>query len=156
MFGRELRASVDVVLGDPSQIDYSAYEPYVEDILENQCQPYAMAREQLKKNAKRNKPGYDVRVRQIMFPVGTWVLYYSPRKFLGRSPKWQHNYRSPCLVIHSQATVSIQKSKRAERLIVHIDKLKRFEETRPSVDRPSERTALVMSDSRTLWRRLTL
>ena len=44
MFGPELRAPVDVVLGDPSQVDYSGYDPYVEDILENQCQAYALAR----------------------------------------------------------------------------------------------------------------
>ena len=51
MFERELRAPVDIVLGDLSQIDYSAYDPYLEDFLENQCQAYALAREQLKKNA---------------------------------------------------------------------------------------------------------
>ena len=44
MFGRELRAPVDVVLGDPSHNDYSANDPYVEDIQENQCQSYALAR----------------------------------------------------------------------------------------------------------------
>ena len=33
--------------------------------------------------------------------------------------------------IHSSATVAIQKSKRAERLVAHIDKLKRFEGDAP-------------------------
>ena len=45
MFERELRAPVDVVLGDPSQVDYSTYDSYMEDILENQCHAYALARE---------------------------------------------------------------------------------------------------------------
>ena len=49
-------------------------------------------RERLRESASRIWRGYDVRVRPLKFPVDTWVLYYSSRKFLGRSPKWQRNY----------------------------------------------------------------
>ena len=36
----ELRTSVDVVLEDPSRNHYSVYDPFVEEILENQVQAY--------------------------------------------------------------------------------------------------------------------
>ena len=77
--------------------------------------------------------GYDVRVRLNSFPVGKWVLYFSPRKYIGRSPKWQWNYGGLYVVVQVQSkiTVSIQKSMRAERFVVHIKKLKRYEGDAP-------------------------
>ena len=76
-----------MVLGDPARNHYSAYNPFVEEIVENQAQEYALVRKHLKMRAERNKKGYDVRVRSNSFRVSTWVLYFSPRKYIGRSPK---------------------------------------------------------------------
>ena len=99
MFDRELRAPVDVLLGDPSQTHYTAYDPFVEELLENQVQAYALVWEHVKTRAERNRKGYNLRVRPVEFPVGTWVLYFSPRKFQGCSSKWQRNDSGPYLVV---------------------------------------------------------
>ena len=69
-----------------------------------------------------------MRVRPKKFTVGNWVLYYSPRRYVGRSPKWQRYYSGPFQVvkIHSALTVSIQRSERADAVVVQTDKLKLF------------------------------
>ena len=36
---------------------------------------------------------YDVRVRPEEFGVGNRVWYRYPRRYIGRSPKWQKSYR---------------------------------------------------------------
>jgi hypothetical protein len=64
-----------------------------------------------------------------------WVWYYSPRKFVGRSPKWQRNFSGPFLIIRQLGPVLfvIQRSKRSKELVVHADKLKPYlGETIPS------------------------
>ena len=45
-----------------------------------------------------------------------------------RSPKWQRNYTGPFLVVEvlSAVNVMIQKSRKENKLVVHIDKLKSF------------------------------
>ena len=45
-----------------------------------------------------------------------------------RSPKWQRNYTGPFRVIGllSEVNVTIQKSKKANKFVVHIDKLKPY------------------------------
>ena len=76
---------------------------------------------------------YDLRVRPKKFSVRTCVLYYSPHRYVGRSSKWQRNYSGPFLVvkIHSAVTVSIQRSERADAVVVNTDKLKLFLGTPP-------------------------
>ena len=69
-----------------------------------------------------------MRVRPASFTVGTCVWYYSPRRYVGRSPKWQRNYFGPFLVIAVLGLVDvvIQRSARARPLVVHVDKVKPF------------------------------
>ena len=59
----------------------------------------------------------------MKFTVGTWVLYYSPHRYVGRLPKFQRNHSGPFLVIkiHSAVTVSIQRSQRVDAVLVHTD-----------------------------------
>ena len=49
-------------------------------------------------------------------------------------PKWQRNYSGPYLVVRilSPVTAAIQKSRRADRLVVHIDKLKLYVRDAPA------------------------
>ena len=64
----------------------------------------------------------------MKFTVGIWVLYYGPRRYVGRSPKRQRNYSGQFLVvkIHSAVTMSIQRFLRADAVLVHTDTLKLF------------------------------
>ena len=52
VFGREVRASIDLVLSGANEEEYAHF---VEEIRTSQEQAYSLARSQLKKNAERNK-----------------------------------------------------------------------------------------------------
>ena len=67
MFGRELRAPIDIVLGAPSGSEYSHTEEFNEEMCTGLHESYALAREQLGKCAERNKHMYDMRVRPPNF-----------------------------------------------------------------------------------------
>ena len=69
-----------------------------------------------------------MRARPTRFVVGNCVWYYSPRRYVGRPPKWQRNDTGPFQVVGALSAVNVatQKSKRADRLIVHIDKPKPY------------------------------
>ena len=110
-------------MGGPNKEECAHIEDYVEQIRISQEHAYSLAQDQLNKSAER-----DMRVRPEQFFVGTWVLYYSPRRYVGRSHEWKRNYSGPFLITkrHSPVTVSIQISQNSDALVVHTDKLKLF------------------------------
>jgi len=59
--------------------------------------------------------------------VGDWVWYWYPRKFSGRSSKWQRSYVGPYLIVRNTEPVNfvIQKSQKAKPFVVHANKLKK-------------------------------
>jgi len=67
-------------------------------------------------------------VRANEYKRGQWVYYFNPRKFVGRQDKWERKYTGPFLIIGtpSPVTVQLQRSKGAETMTVHIDKVKPF------------------------------
>ena len=128
LFGREMRALIDMVMRGPNEEGYAHMEDYVKQIRISQQQAYSLDRDQLPKSAERNKKLFDMRVRPQTFFVGTWVLYYSPRRCVGRSPKGHCIYSEQFLFTkrHSPVTVSIQRSQKSDALVVHTNKLKSF------------------------------
>jgi hypothetical protein len=80
----------------------------------------------LKVAANRMKRTYDLRVRPAKFAPGDRVLYYTPRRYKGRSPKWTRCYTGPFEVVEQIGPVSyvIRKSARAKPLVVRTDKLR--------------------------------
>jgi transposase InsO family protein len=128
MFGREVYAPLDVVLGVP-ECEKAGWQSLNEFVAERQrvCrESYDFVRETLLKCAQRRKVYYDVRVKPKTFSEGQWVWYFTPRRYVGRSAKWTNNYTGPFLVtrIIPPAVAVIQKSKRSTPLVVHFDKLK--------------------------------
>lgn len=71
-----------------------------------------------------------MKVNHTEFRQHDWVWYFYPRKRTGKSPKWQRLYGGPFLVIERLGPV-IQRSAKADPMIVHVDKLKLFEGDRP-------------------------
>jgi transposase InsO family protein len=128
MLGREVRAPLDLVYDMPvSEEDrHDSYEAFVFDYQRRSRSAHRLVREHLKKAAERNKDYYDMRVRPTVFSVGTWVYFYNPRRYQGRSPKWQKMFSGPYLVMEEKGPVNvvIQMSARSKPFIVHIDKLK--------------------------------
>ena len=125
MYGREVRAPVDLVFGIPVDQPPVSYDDYAVEVEERMKQAYCLVRQHLGVAAERMKRRYDIRVRPQQYHRGQWVLYYCPRKFQGRQQKWQRKF-SPYLVVKALPPVNyvIQKSKKSRPLIAHVDKLK--------------------------------
>jgi len=87
---------------------------------------FALAREMLGKAAERSKKRYVMRVKPTSYQVGDWVYYFCARHRVGRLPKWQKFYSGPFLIIKILGAVNlrIQKSNRANPIVVHVDKVK--------------------------------
>ena len=128
MFGRETRAPLDLVYGSPPSADPGAgtYASYVQDFAERMESAYRLVREHLGVAAERQKRAYDLRVRPAEFAPGAQVWYYTPRRYQGRSPKWQKMYTGPFVVEARSGPVNyrIRKSPHSRPLTVHVDKLR--------------------------------
>jgi len=61
------------------------------------------------------------------------VYYFCPRHSVGRSPKWQRFYSGPNLVTEILGTgnLRLQKSDKANKMFVHVDKVKHCTGTTP-------------------------
>lgn len=128
MFGRENSMPVDVVMGVPTaEVEHAgSCEQFVDEKVKVMRKAYELAREALGCRAERAKRGYDMRVRPARYRVGEWVYYYCPRRYTGRTPKWQRMYSGPFLVVQvvGPVNVRLQASKRSASFLSHIDKLK--------------------------------
>jgi len=80
----------------------------------------------LGKASEWSKKRYDMIVKPTSYRVGDWIYYFCPRHRVGRLPKWQIFYSRPFLVIEILGAVNlrIQKSPRANPMVVHVDKVK--------------------------------
>ena len=107
VYGQELVAPIDVVLGRPGGVEYRNMDDFVEQKLRAMEQAHALVRECLNTASARTKRYYDIDVRSREFTPGSWVWMYSPRRYVGRSPKWQRNYSGPFLVIRRSSFVHV-------------------------------------------------
>ena len=126
VLGREVRMPIDIVSGRPEDETPRSSEDFVEQVERRYLESYAVVRDELGRNALRLKRAYDMRFRRMKFTVGTWVWAYSPRRYVGRSPKWQKNCSGSFLVIKVlvPVDVNLQKSRRARSFVIHVDKFK--------------------------------
>jgi len=127
MFARELDRGVDIVLGNPSSNARSCND-YVEHVVEMMAKAYDDVRAHLGRSAERAKQYYDFKSKPTSFQVGELVWVYSPRRFKGRSPKWQRCYSGPFEIVRQVNSVNyvVQKSPRSNPVIVHVNKLKPY------------------------------
>ena len=130
--GREARAPVDLTL-TTEVIEEQCPAEYVVRQRKQIQEAYDYVREFSGKMAIQQKRRYDLRVRERKFEVGDWVWYLYPRKRVGRSPKWASAYTGPYLVVRvlSSLTYQIQRSRRANMQVVHVDKLKKVQGETP-------------------------
>lgn len=138
MFGRETKAPLDLVYGrPPDDADPSGtYSSYAEDLAERMESAYREVRQNLKVAAERRKHSYDLRVRPASFAIGDVVLYYTPRRYQGRSPKLQRMYTGPFKVVGQRSAVNyvLQKSPQSKPFVVHIDKLRLHRGAEPEAE----------------------
>ena len=101
MFGHEVRAPLDVVMGLPVHDDTSriAVDDFVEDKLVQMRAAYRSVRENLRKSAERQKHYYDLRVKPAAYRPDDMVWLWNARRKQGRTPKWERRYTGPYTVI---------------------------------------------------------
>src|SRR6218665_4020700 len=87
---------------------------------------YTTVRAHLGKAAERRKRDYDLKVRPAKFLPDDQVYYFTPRRFVGRSPKWQLNFTGSYRIVRSCGPIHflIQRTAKAKPFIVHVDKLR--------------------------------
>ena len=116
MFGREVRVPLDLAYCDPEiWRENPRYCDFVETRLEKMRDSFEHAREQLGVSATRSKSHYDMKVRPVEYKPGEWVWYFNPRRYVGKSPKWQSMFTGPYLIVHRLGEVNfvIQSSQRS-------------------------------------------
>ena len=99
----------------------------MQKVIQRQSVAYDLVREHMKRLAVRTKKHYDSKVKDVVFHVGDWVWVYSPRRYIGRSPKWSEQYGGPFLIekVINAVNYVVRRSKRAQPIIVHVDKIKK-------------------------------
>jgi transposase InsO family protein len=130
-YGRELYAPIDLLTQPPPA--EKTVEDFVDEVEHNIRYAHQLARECLQSQAARRKKYYDMRVNFTSFQKHDWVWYFYPRRVTGRSPKWQRLYTGPFLVTEKLGPVNyiIQRSAKADPIVVHVDKLKAYEGDTP-------------------------
>jgi len=75
-----------------------------------------------------------MRVKPAVYNERDWVYYFCPRHRVGKLPKWHRFYSGPFLVIQKLGVVNIriQRSPRANPMVVHVDKIKHCMGTTPA------------------------
>ena len=129
MLGRECRAPIDLVLGTLGDANINiSYNEYVKQMRERMLYCYESVRHHLSVAAERRKRSYDMSVRPKQFQIGQKVLYYYPRRYRFRSPKWQKMYIGPYKVVRQLGPLNyvIKKCKGRQEIIAHIDKMKPY------------------------------
>lgn len=109
-------------------VNVSNLETYVHEMRSRAELAYRTAREHLRSAAERRKVSYDIRVKKSDIAVGDWVWYWYPRRYKGKSPKWQKSFVGPYLVTRwiEPVNIVLQKSSRAKPFVVHVDRVKKY------------------------------
>ena len=130
MFGHEVRAPIDLVLGSKNDFKktFTSSHEFVEDKLSTVQAAYQSVRKQLRLSAERQKRRYDLRVRPAVFLVGDLVWLWSQRRKMKRKLKWQRCYTGPFTIVERLGPVNyrIRRSSKSKCLVVHMDKLKPY------------------------------
>src|SRR6218665_615981 len=127
-FARENRAPLDLVYGLPKVPTEKSvtYAEYMEELARKFRGAYDLVRQNLEKAAERRKRMYDMRVRPVRFKTGDLLYCFSPRRYVGRSPKWDRHFTGPYRVVQQCGPVNyiVQRSARAKPFRIHVDKLR--------------------------------
>lgn len=127
--GRENCLPIDLVLGSGNPVESrTTADEYVTSRMAHIQTMFTTAREHLRRQAVHRAYRYNLRVKEAEFRVNQWVWYYYPRRRVGIKDKWAKWFTGPYKVIQqlSKVLYKIQKSPRAQPLIVYVDKLKAY------------------------------
>lgn len=117
VFGRQINLPIDLQFGRFGE--ESGYRDKTEYV----------ARENLKLGSERHKRYYDHKALHRGLKRGDAVWLHNPRRKKGRSPKLQRPWEEPYLVTSrlDDSIYRIQKGPRSKPVIVHVDRLKKYQ-----------------------------
>ena len=118
------RAPIDLVFGCPAnlEIERCSYSDFADQMAERLELSYREVRQALKKAAEYRKRRYDMRVKVPKFLPGQWVWYLNPRRYQGRSPKWNRCFTGPFMIKQVCGAVNfvLKMSPKAKTFVAHI------------------------------------
>ena len=128
MYGREYRTPLDLTLDIPTKTSPESECEYVTQLRERIQSAYTAVNRHLHTTTQRMKIRYNAKVRDVQLEPGEFVIYYCPRRKVGRYQKW----RRLCSICRVEARFndvlySIRTSPRALPIIAHVDRLRRYE-----------------------------
>jgi transposase InsO family protein len=125
MTGQQPRWNIDLLLSNTDGAQQTVPQ-YTADVLERLNRAYELTREHLQRTAESMSSWYNNKVRVKSFAEGDRVRVYSPRRFKGRSVKWQSFYKEVGQVERRLNDVSyvVRCPGWKQAKVVHVDKLK--------------------------------
>jgi len=84
---REVRVPVDLMYKRPQEKPAEDYDDFVGKVRDRTTTAYAKVRQQLGRNAERNKRYYNIGLKPKRFALGQWVLYFNPKKLRKKQMK---------------------------------------------------------------------
>jgi hypothetical protein len=107
---------------------------YAEQLVERLQAAFAAVNRHTQAQVERMKRRYDANVRVKEFRLHQLVLYYYPRRYQGRTPKWSRMYIGPYRIeaVLNDVNFIIKKSPRCKGIVVHVDKLRAYYGPRPA------------------------
>ena len=125
MFGRETFMPIDLMVGLPPSMETPDEQEYVTILRDHLEKAHAIARQNTKFSAIRQKKLYDTSVKEQSFKAGDYVWLYTPIRKKGFSAKLQRHWRGPYLVLNKigETNYRIQQNPKAKMKIVHANRL---------------------------------
>ena len=136
MLGKEVRLPSEIAFGSATckNQDVTTYGQYVEILKKKMQKAHEICRENLMKNAKRQKESYDTSKAFNKYEKGdiAWLLQLNKKE--GVCPKLQKPYIGPFLITEklNNQNYKLLLSKSGKVIIVHHDKLKPYTGDTPS------------------------
>ncbi|HSN23382.1 MAG TPA: RNase H-like domain-containing protein, partial [Methylomicrobium sp.] len=133
LYLREPNLAIDLMIDRPSPVLPNSTDEYAAVMAERMRKAYAVVNDQLKCSFSRAKRRYDLRVKELQLLAGDLVWYFSPRRRRYISPKWALQTSGPYRIVRklNEVNYAIQWTPRRRPFIVHIDRLRPYEEPIP-------------------------
>jgi len=128
MHSREALIPLDLLMKNPDSSAKVKYCDYVDEMEDRMRRVFDTVRVHQGVQMERMKRYYNAGVKPRTFSVNDLVLYYYPRKYSGRSPKWSRVYSEIYRVEKkiNDAVYIIRKTPKSSSLVVNVDKLKNY------------------------------
>jgi len=125
MTGQEPKWNIDFLLYNVDVSSASVPE-YTAGVLHKLEKAHALVREHLNHTAEVTRTWYNRKVKEQTFLEGDRVRVYCPRRYKGKSPKWQSFYKDEAVVVKklNDVTYVVRSSAWRQPKIVHVNKLK--------------------------------